>query len=74
MSEWWVFNRLKIGIATNIKMRPSEVYVLKPFPKKFSDIVEQVVENAANSINYYLQHGIRSSMNRYNKKDDNNGE
>ena len=65
------FNRLKIGIATDMQMRPSENYVLKPFPNKYKELVCEVVDNAENGINYYLQHGINSSMNNYNKKDDN---
>ena len=69
-----VFDRLKIGIATEINMRPSETYVLKSFPKKLTNLVNQVVERATNSINYYLKHGIKKSMNKFNKKDDNNGE
>ena len=69
-----VFSRLKIGIATNTEMRPSESYVLKPFPKKFGDVVEQVVDRAASAINFYLQHDIKEAMNNFNKKDNNNGE
>ena len=68
-----VFNRLKIGIATEKEMRPSEKYVLKPFSKENKEIVKEVIHMAADSINYYLQHGISSSMNKYNKKDDNDG-
>ena len=68
------FNRLKIGIATNMKMRPSENYVLKPFPRKYKELVTEIIENAIDGINHYLQYGINNSMNRYNKKDDNNGE
>ena len=68
-----MFDRLKIGIATDENMRPSEKYVLEPFSKEYKDLVVEVINVAVNSINYYLQHGIRSSMNRYNKKDDNNG-
>ena len=29
------FVRLKLGIATDIDMRPSEKYVLTPFPEKY---------------------------------------
>ncbi len=64
-----VFNRLKIGIATNMQMRPSEQYVLKPFPKKFTNDVDKVKNHATNAINYYLEHGIKESMNQFNKKD-----
>ena len=57
-----------------MKMRPSENYVLKPFPRKYKELVSEIIENAIDGINHYLQYGINSSMNRYNKKDDNNGE
>ena len=63
------FDRLKIGIATDIIMRPSEHYVLKPFPLKFKKLVDEVTDNAVNGINYYLQHEINETMNKYNKKD-----
>ena len=62
------FNRLKIGIATDIQMRPSEDYVLKPFPRKYEKLISEVIENAINGINYYLEHGISKSMNNFNKK------
>jgi len=68
------FNRLKLGIATDMNMRPSEDYVLKPFPTKYNDLVNEVIDNAVNSINYYLQHSIENTMNKYNKKDNHNGE
>ena len=68
------FKRLRIGIATNEEMRPSEKYVLKPFSKKYNKIVNETIENASNSINYYLEHGIVKSMNKFNKRDTNNGE
>ena len=68
-----IFDRLKIGIATDMKMRPSENYVLKPFPKKYKDLVKEVIGNAIDSMNYYLHNDIKSSMNKFNKKDENNG-
>ena len=68
------FDRLKVGIATEMKMRPSEKYVLKPFPKKYNNLVKEVIVNATDSINYYLEKKINKSMNKYNKKDENNGE
>ncbi len=67
-----VFNRLKIGIATNMEMRPSEKYVLKPFPKKFNNEIEQVINRAVNAVDFYLQHGMIKTMNNFNKKDQHN--
>ena len=68
-----VFDRLKIGIATELNMRPSEVYVLKPFPKKYIDLVNEVIEYASDGINYYLNNNITSTMNNYNKRNNDNG-
>ena len=55
-------------------MRPSEDYVLKPFPVKFKELIKEVVDNAVDGINYYSEHSINETMNKYNKKDDRNGE
>ena len=65
------FDRLKIGIATPMKMRPSEKYVLKPFPKKYMDLVKEVVRNATKGIDYYLEFGMSESMNNFNKRNNN---
>ena len=54
-------------------MRPSEVYVLKPFPKKYIDLVNEVIKYASDGINYYLNHDITSTMNNYNKRNNDNG-
>ena len=40
------FNRLKLGIATDSNMRPSEKYVLRPFPKNMNKEVRLVIKNA----------------------------
>ena len=61
-----VFDRLKVGIATDLNMRPSEVYVLKPFSKKFLDLVNEVINHASDGVNYYLKHDMTSSMNNFN--------
>jgi len=68
-----IFNRLKIGIATDENMKPSEEYVLKPFSRKNIKLVKEVVTHASNSINYYLEHGINKSMNNFNKRNNENG-
>ena len=68
-----VFDRLIIGIATELNMRPSEVYVLISFPKKYIDLVNEVIEYALDGINYYLNHDITSTMNNYNKRNNDNG-
>ena len=52
-------------------MRPSEKYVLKPFPKKYMDLVKEVVRNATKGIDYYLEFGMSESMNNFNKRNNN---
>lgn len=64
-----VFDRLKLGIATSDKMRPSEKYVLKPFSKKYVSLVDEVIDNAVMGLQFYINNGIVESMNNYNKKD-----
>ena len=66
-----MFDRLKIGIGTNENMRPSEEYVLKPFSRKYKELVLEVIDHASYSINYYLKHGINESMNNFNKRNNN---
>jgi len=66
-----VFDRLKIGIATNDNMRPSEKYVLRPFSKQYIDLVSEVIDYASDGINYYLKNNITSTMNNYNKRNNN---
>ena len=60
------FNRLKIGIATEQNMRPSEKYVLKPFSKEYKKIISEVINDAVDGINYYLENGIKKSTNNFN--------
>ena len=60
------FDRLKLGIATSMAMRPSEKYVLKPFPKKYNILIDEVLDNAIDGINYYLKNGIKKTMNNFN--------
>tara|TARA_Y100000590_G_scaffold454426_1_gene601226 strand:+ start:1674 stop:2243 length:570 start_codon:yes stop_codon:yes gene_type:complete len=67
-----IFTRLKIGIGTNMQMRPSEKYVLKAFPENLINKVEEVISHATDAINYYLEHGIQESMNNFNKKEHDN--
>tara|TARA_Y100001970_G_scaffold275829_1_gene377579 strand:- start:1887 stop:2462 length:576 start_codon:yes stop_codon:yes gene_type:complete len=62
------FDRLKIGIATSMVMRPSEKYVLKPFPKKYNKLINDVIDYSVEGINCYLKNGIDKTMNNFNLK------
>jgi PTH1 family peptidyl-tRNA hydrolase len=62
------FPRLRLGIATDAPMRPSEKYVLEPFRAQDEPVVGIVLEKAAEGINYYLRHGMEETMARYNTR------
>ena len=62
------FQRLKLGIALeDINMKPSEKYVLTPFPKKYHEDVDFMIIKAADSIDFYLNNTIEETMNKYNR-------
>ncbi|MFQ6609386.1 MAG: aminoacyl-tRNA hydrolase [Fidelibacterota bacterium] len=60
--------RLRLGIATDAPMRPSERYVLLPFNLESKKIVPQVVDQACKGIDHFLKYGITETMNQYNRK------
>jgi len=62
------FNRMRIGIATDENMRPSERYVLSPFQKRNKKIKNEMIEKACDCIDYYLSHDIKKTMNKFNEK------
>ena len=61
------FHRLKLGIAIEeLNMKPSESYVLKPFSKKYHQLVDETIINAADALDFYFKNGIVETMNKYN--------
>ena len=61
------FHRLKLGIALDsINMRPSEHYVLKPFPKTYAEDVKVVTHRSVDALDFYLKNDIVETMNQFN--------
>lgn len=60
------FNRLKLGIATDERMRPSEEYVLKPFKKKYDEEIKLVLEESCSAIAFFIKNNIKETMNEFN--------
>ena len=60
------FKRLRIGIATNEKMRPSEKYVLKPFSSKQKEEIKKTIDLSYDGIQFYLNNDINQTMNNFN--------
>ena len=62
------FNRLRVGIATNENMKPSEKFVLSPFLDRDKKLINESIEKACDGISFFLSHGITKTMNKYNEK------
>ena len=61
------FDRLKLGISLDgINMRPSEHFVLKPFPKQYYEDVQTVISKSVEALEYYFNNGITETMNQFN--------
>ncbi len=60
------FNRLRLGIATDAPMKPSEKYVLDPFREQDSPLVAEVVSRAVEGLEKYLESNIEVAMARFN--------
>lgn len=62
------FPRLRLGIATDTPMRPSEKYVLSPFRRQDGPVVARVLEETVEGINYYIENSIDKTMARFNTR------
>ena len=61
------FLRLRLGIAVEgLHMRPSEKYVLSPFPKKYKEDIDLVINKSVDGLEYLLDNGIKKTMNKFN--------
>ena len=47
-------------------MRPSEKYVLKPFPKSYNQEIDNIIATIVDGIDCYLKFGIDKAMNNFN--------
>ena len=62
------FHRLRLGIATDAPLRPSEKYVLESFRPQDDQVVSEVLAQALEGLDYYLLHGIDKAMTRFNPR------
>ena len=62
------FNRLRIGIATNDEMRPAEKFVLSPFEEDKKELVNEMINNACEGIEFFLTHEMNETMTKFNEK------
>ena len=62
------FPRFRLGIGTDVNMRPSEKYVLKPFQIDDHPNAELMVNRCADAIDNLLVKGLDQTMNHYNSQ------
>ena len=61
------FLRLRLGIAVEgLRMRPSENYVLSPFPKECNEEIDLVINKSIDGLDYLLNNDITKTMNKFN--------
>ena len=59
------FSRLKIGIGRRDGVLPED-YVLAKMGSRTQDLFQKVAEIGAQSLRFWLEEGVDSSMNRFN--------
>lgn len=60
------FPRLRLGIASDAPMKPSEKYVLEKFREQDLPVVKEVVFRAIDGLEKYLESNIEIAMARFN--------
>ena len=65
--------RLKMGISIGEVAEPAEQYVLSSFHKEHKANIEEMIEKACDSIEYYLAHNIDETMNKFNNNKNRKG-
>ena len=64
------FLRIRLGIAPDHRPADAAEYVLTPFRKKQLEIVDQMLDTAAEAVRVVLKDGPGAAMNRFNRKDE----
>ena len=64
------FLRIRLGIAPDRKVADSVKYVLTPFHKAQFELVDEVLDTAAQAVEMILKEGPAAAMNRFNRKNE----
>jgi PTH1 family peptidyl-tRNA hydrolase len=64
------FLRIRLGIAPDRKVADSVKYVLTPFRKAQFELVDEVLDTAAQAVEMILKEGPAAAMNRFNRKNE----
>jgi len=60
--------RLRLGIGPHRKVRDGAQYVLSPFKKSQYEIVDEVLDKAAEAVHVIVTEGAAAAMNRFNRR------
>ncbi|MBX5436596.1 MAG: aminoacyl-tRNA hydrolase [Alicyclobacillaceae bacterium] len=61
------FPRVRLGVGRPLPGSDVVHYVLSPFPPEQREVVEQMVQTAADAVLYALEHSFARAMNRFNE-------
>jgi PTH1 family peptidyl-tRNA hydrolase len=64
------FLRIRIGVAPERKVGDGAEYLLAPMKKKKLEVVDGMLDTAAEAVKAILKDGPAAAMNRFNRKDD----
>jgi len=63
------FLRIRMGVGPERKVEDGISYLLFPFPKAQSPVIDAMLELAAEAVGVILQEGPAAAMNRFNRKE-----
>lgn len=69
-NEFW---RLRVGIEPERDVRDGAKYVLSQWKKSQYELVDEILERAADAVDVLLTEGGAAAMNRFNRKPDEDG-
>ena len=64
------FTRIRMGVAPDHPIGDGARYVLSQFKKAQLEVVDQVLEQAADAVKVVLAEGVQAAMNRFNRKEE----
>lgn len=63
------FLRIRIGVAPERKISDGQSYLLSPMKKKQLEVVDGMLDTAAEAVHVILKDGPAAAMNRFNRKE-----
>jgi len=66
--------RIRLGIAPDRKVVDGVKYVLTPFRKAQFELVDEILDTAAQAIEVIVKEGPAAAMSRFNRKTEDGGQ